>query len=62
MSGSISAIADLTFYTCGIKKIFMRGAGPIPVSIANLTSLTKLDLSGNQLSGMYPADVQTYAS
>jgi Leucine-rich repeat (LRR) protein len=29
----------------------MRGAGEIPASIGNLTSLTILDLSLNQLTG-----------
>jgi Leucine-rich repeat (LRR) protein len=33
-----------------------RGAGEIPASIGNLTSLTELDLSQNQLTGAYGVD------
>jgi Leucine-rich repeat (LRR) protein len=39
----------------------MRGAGEIPETLGNLTNLQELWLYGNQLSGTYPAYIQTCA-
>jgi hypothetical protein len=48
-------------HTCGIETEIMRGAGEIPASIANLTSLIKLSLEHNKLSGTYPEYIQISA-
>jgi Leucine-rich repeat (LRR) protein len=51
LPGSVSAIETTTSYTCGVKTEIMRGAGEIPASIGNLTSLRTLWLYNNQLTG-----------